>query len=63
MTNEHAVGLRTACQEFLKGWSHFLEHINFAKSNLDADSIRFMNEVPGQIEQAVDASLERKVDL
>lgn len=44
--------LLAACGSFLKGWLHFCDCIDFGKSNLDADAIRFMNEVPGQIEQA-----------
>ena len=36
-------------KEFAKGWTHFLNCIDFGKSNLDADVIRFMNEVPAQV--------------
>jgi hypothetical protein len=46
------VKLLAACDSFLKGWLHFYNCIDFGKSNLDAEAIRFMNEVPGQIEQA-----------
>jgi len=52
MTQPQAQKLLSACEAFLAGWSHFCDHINFAKSNLDADSIRFMNEVPGKIQTA-----------
>lgn len=45
--------LLTAAEEFLEGWSHFCECIDFGRSNLDAQAIAFMNEVPGKIEQAV----------
>lgn len=36
-------------EEFKSGWLYFLEHINFEASNLDAESIRFMNEMPCKI--------------
>jgi len=45
--------LLSACEDFVKGWTHFLNCIDFGKSWLDAEAIRFMNEVPGKIEQAV----------
>ena len=35
--------------EFQKDWKHVCNHINFGASNLDADSIRFMNEGPHKI--------------
>lgn len=47
-----APDLLTACENFRKGWSHFCDCIDFGRSNLDAEAIRFMNEVPGKIEQA-----------
>jgi len=58
MTQKRAKKLLLACEAFLKGWSHFCDHIDFANSNLDADSIRFMNEVPGQIKTAHDEALK-----
>lgn len=33
-----------AVRYYKDGIDHFYKHINFAKSNLDADSILFMNE-------------------
>ena len=48
------IRLIKACQEFVKGWSRFCDHINFGESNLDAESIRFMNEVPGDIKDCLD---------
>ena len=36
-------------EEFEKGLKHFYDCINFEKSNLDAEAIRFMNEVPGKV--------------
>jgi len=48
-------------EQFTKDWKHFCNHINFGASNLDADSIRFMNEGPGKILQTIktnDALLE-----
>lgn len=47
-----APDLLEACNDFLKGWLHFCDCIDFGKSNLDAEAIKFMNEVPGKIEQA-----------
>lgn len=47
--------LDKACNRFLSGWGHFLDCINFGKSNLDAEAIQFMNEVPGDIKQAATA--------
>ena len=41
-----------AANRFVEGWTHFLDCINFGKSNLDADAIRFMNEVPGLLQSA-----------
>jgi len=48
------IRLIKVCKEFLKGWSHFCDHINFDKSDLDAESIRFMNEIPGKIKNCLD---------
>lgn len=36
-------------EEFAKGWYHFCECIDFARSNMDAESIRFMNEMPAAV--------------
>lgn len=41
-------------KEFTDGWKHFCNHIDFGKSNLDAESIRFMNEEPGKILQTIE---------
>ena len=49
--------LLEACKSFLNGWLHFCDHVDFGKSNLDAESIRFMNEVPGKIETAYKAAI------
>lgn len=40
--------------EFTKDWKHFCNHIDFGRSNLDAKSIRFMNEGPGKIIQTIE---------
>ena len=48
-----APDLLKASKDFVAGWSHFLDCIDFGKSNLDARAIRFMNEVPGKIQQAI----------
>ena len=51
-----APDLLAACEDFAAGWSHFCGTIDFGKSFLDAEAIRFMNEVPGKIEQAAIAA-------
>ena len=43
-----------ASKDFISGWKHFCDCIDFGKSNLDAEAIRFMNEVPGKIQTAKD---------
>lgn len=48
--------LQKACQEFIDGWPHFLKCINFNESNLDAEAIRFFNEVPGKIKTGLEKS-------
>lgn len=40
-------------EEFETGWKRFCDCINFGASNLDADAIRFMNETPGKVLQAL----------
>ena len=42
-----------AGQHFNHGWKHFLSKINWEQSNLDAEAVRFMNGVPGEIEAGV----------
>lgn len=42
-----------ASQDFIDGWLHFCDCIDFGNSALDAEAIRFMNEVPGKIKQAL----------
>lgn len=49
--------LLSACDEFVDGWIHFCKCIDFGRSNLDAKAIRFMNEVPGKLEQAAIAAI------
>lgn len=58
MTQKQARKLLLACKVFLEGWRHFCQHIDFANSNLDADAIRFMNEVPGKIYTAYNEALK-----
>lgn len=48
--------LLAACRDFLDGWLHFCDCINFDKSSLDADAIRWMNIVPGKIQQGYRAA-------
>lgn len=50
--------LLTACESFLIGWSHFCGCVDFGRSNLDGPAIRFINEVPGKIQQAFDKAKE-----
>ncbi len=45
-------------KEFRKGLKHFYDRINFADSNLDADAVRFMNEMPGRLVNSHDALLD-----
>lgn len=45
--------LLDACKDFAKGWTHFCKVLNFADSALDADAIRWMNETPPKIGQAI----------
>lgn len=40
-----------AANNFVEGWLHFCKCIDFGKSNLDAKAIRFMNEVPGELQR------------
>lgn len=39
--------------EFIKGWKHFCDCIDFGRSALDAEAIRFMNEAPAEIIKAL----------
>ncbi len=48
--------LLEACEGFVAGWTHYLDCIDFGKSYLDAEAIQFMNEIPGQIAQAIAAA-------
>jgi len=43
-------------QEFEKGWKHFCSCMDFARSNMDAGAIQFMNEVPGKVLAVLDAA-------
>lgn len=40
-------------EEFKHGWTHFCKCIDFVHSALDAEAIRFMNEAPAKISQAL----------
>jgi hypothetical protein len=42
-----------AGKDFIQGWKHFLSKINWEQTNLDAEAVRFMNEIPGEIAAAV----------
>ena len=46
--------LLKASKNFIKGWTHFCDCIDWKRSHLDADAIRFMDEVPGEIQTAKD---------
>ncbi|KKN55605.1 hypothetical protein LCGC14_0580770 [marine sediment metagenome] len=41
--------LYETAKEFTAGWEHFCKCITWKDSNLDAEAIRFMNEVPAKI--------------
>lgn len=41
-------------EEFRKGWDNFCRCINFAKSAMDADAIRFMNEFNVNLNSVID---------
>ncbi|MCK5607946.1 hypothetical protein KAR91_39060 [Candidatus Pacearchaeota archaeon] len=59
MTNKKKIeALVSAGEDFLGGWLHFCDCIDWNKTFLDADAIRFMNEVPGKIQQAVNKAKE-----
>lgn len=47
-----------ATQKFTEGWDHFLDAISFSTSSLDADAIKFMNEVPTLIQTAINKALK-----
>lgn len=38
-------------KEFTDSWKHFCKHIDFGRSNLDAESIQFMNTGIGEVLQ------------
>lgn len=42
-----------ALQDFVDGWTHFCNCIDFGKSCLDSDAIGWMNEVPGKLQTAL----------
>ena len=41
--------LYDTAKEFIAGWPHFCKCINWKVSGMDAEAIRFMNEVPAKI--------------
>lgn len=43
-----------ALQDFIDGWPHFCDCINFGESNLDAEAIRFMNEAVGEVARVLE---------
>lgn len=49
-----------ACEKFVAGWPHFLKCIDFNHSHLDAEAIRFFNEVPAQIKIVLDRQARQK---
>lgn len=40
-------------KDFAAGWKHFCDCIDFGKSNLDAEAIAFMNEMPSKVAEAL----------
>ena len=47
----------TKREEFLDGWKHFCECIDFGRSYLDADAISFMNEFKRRLEEVIDEEI------
>ncbi|HDZ38841.1 MAG TPA: hypothetical protein ENH62_11225 [Marinobacter sp.] len=47
-------------KQFETGWQHFLKCIDFNHSNLDAEAIAFMNEMPAEVRNALIASNIKK---
>lgn len=45
-------------KEFLDGWKHFCECIDFSQSALDAEAIRFMNEMPAAVGKGLNHDVE-----
>lgn len=43
-------------KQFETGWQHFLKCIDFNHSNLDAEAITFMNEMPAEVSKALVAA-------
>jgi len=52
--------LEKAGQHFIEGWPHFCKCIDFNATNLDAEAIRFFNEVPGELKAALDKNQKGK---
>lgn len=50
-------------EEFEESWRHFLECINFQKTNLDGEAIRFMNEGPQRIMNTLKQAKEKETKL
>ena len=40
-------------EEFADGWKHFCGCIDFGHSALDAEAIRFMNEMPAAVKEGL----------
>lgn len=45
-------------KEFSDGWKHFCDCIDFAQSALDAEAIRFMNDMPSSVAKGLTPNLE-----
>jgi hypothetical protein len=50
MSDKHMV----AKQEFIDGWYHFCDRINFGQSPLDAEAIQYMNEFTRRLEKVIE---------
>ena len=46
-------------KEFADGWKHFCKCIDFRQSALDAEAIRFMNEMPAGVVKGLTPDSER----
>ena len=53
MKNNDKSKLIECIEEFLEGWEHFLECIDFDHTSFDSRAIDWWNTVPGKMQQAL----------
>jgi len=46
--------LMNACDRFILEWPHFCKKIDFNHTFMDARAIRFLNEAPSEMKQALE---------